>query len=111
MGRATGPGGQLRRLARLLDLGSIRRIAGATLVVNLLGNGLRFLFQFVYARWLGPVGYGHMVLALSWSTQLAPPSTLGLNYSVISFLPEYEAHRRFGLVRGLVPFPATFARE
>lgn len=92
----------IRRALGGLSGGSIARVASATFVVNVLSSGLRFLFQLVYARWMGPVGYGQMVVALGWASQLAPASTLGLNYAVMSFLPEYEAQRRPGLMRGLL---------
>lgn len=69
--------------------------------VRIGGAGLIFVAQVVLARWLSPEQYG--IFANVWVVFVLVGgwSTLGIGGSMIRFVPEYRAHGRENLLRGL----------
>ncbi len=65
------------------------------------GAGIIFIAHVALARWLSPAQYG--IFANIWVAFILVGgwASLGLGGSMIRFVPEYRAHDRFDMLRGL----------
>jgi O-antigen/teichoic acid export membrane protein len=73
-----------------------------TFIVKVVGAGLLFGLHILLARLLGVTQYGTYVYTLSWINILLIPSTLGLDTSLVRFIPAYKVQGKWGLLRGIL---------
>src|SRR5690606_7040884 len=85
-----------------LGLRRVARGAGGSLVAQVAGLGLGYVLHVCLAQWMGVDGYGLYTYVLAWTALLALPAAAGLPISVIRFLPAYQAHQQWGLLRGFL---------
>ena len=85
------------------NIGAIlARASSGALIVMVAGAGLAFLSQVLFARILGAAEYGIYIYVLTWINLLSIAVTLGLNTSLLRFVPAYIARLEWGLLRGLL---------
>lgn len=85
------------------NIGAIlARASSGALIVMVAGAGLAFLSQVLIARILGATEYGIYIYVLTWINLLSIAVTLGLNTSLLRFVPAYIARLEWGLLRGLL---------
>jgi len=85
------------------NIGAIlARASSGALIVMVAGAGLAFLSQVLFARILGAAEYGIYIYVLTWINLLSIAVTLGLNTSLLRFVPAYIAQLEWGLLRGLL---------
>lgn len=80
----------------------LARASSGALIVMVAGAGLAFLSQVLFARILGAAEYGIYIYVLTWVNLLSIAVTLGLNTSLLRFVPAYIAQLEWGLLRGLL---------
>lgn len=80
----------------------LARASGGALIVLIGGAGLAFLSQILFARILGAAEYGIYIYVLTWINLLSIAVTLGLDTSLLRFVPAYIARLEWGLLRGLL---------
>lgn len=85
-----------------LGLRRVARGAGGSLVAQVAGLGLGYVLHVCLAQWMGVDGYGLYTYVLAWTALLALPAAAGFPISVIRFLPAYQAHKQWGLLRGFL---------
>lgn len=94
------------RLDRLLAAGDARGAAGRmSLVVflaRLVNAAIAFLSQVLLARYMGSFEYGIFVVVWVTMVILGSISCLGLNASVVRFIPEYRARGQLAELRGIL---------
>ena len=92
-----------RRLVRKDgDRGHAQRMAILAFLIRVASAGIAYLLQIALARWMGSFEYGIFVFVWVWVLILGGVAPLGLNTSVIRFIPEYMETRNFALLRGLL---------
>jgi O-antigen/teichoic acid export membrane protein len=82
----------------------VRLARGAVfaLIIQVLGAGLTYLSQIVFARWMGISQFGVYAYLTAWTTILALLAGLGFPLSVLRFIPEYRAHGDYQRLRGVI---------
>lgn len=103
----SGPVGWAVETARRLiskdgDRSRAQRMAIFAFLIRVASAGVAYLLQIALARWMGSFEYGIFVFVWVWVLILGGIAPLGLNTSVIRFIPEYTETRRFALLRGLL---------
>jgi O-antigen/teichoic acid export membrane protein len=68
------------------------------------GALLAYVVQVVFARWLGPGGYGAFSIALAVTQGVAIVAAFGMPLGVLRFVPQYIASRDRAHLRGLLRF-------
>ncbi len=96
------PGGTA--LSRQLARGSI--VAFGTYVG---AAGLTYGSQLLLARAMGADGFGIYAYAFAWITMLAYLAVLGFDVSLLRFIPAYQAHGDWSLLRGVVRYAERWA--
>lgn len=90
------------------DKGAKRQLAdllwsGAIAVVGLGGGTIfRYLSRILFARWIGPSGYGSYTFAIAVAQLAAVVAGLGLGTGAIRFIPKYNEHHDWARLRGFV---------
>src|SRR4051794_12584893 len=83
--------------------GGFRRHAMTTTGIQIVGVSVRYLSQAALARWLRVEQFGQYTYALNLGQLSATPCDLGLESSVVRFVPEYrvrgDAEREAAIVR------------
>ncbi len=92
-------------IARLRDKSgsaSAKRGALFAFAIRVASAGIAYLSQILLARWIGAFEFG--IFAYVWVIVLilGGLSTIGLNTSVLRFLPEYRETGKFDLYRGFL---------
>ena len=80
----------------------LARAAGGSFVVMLLGSLLAFGINILLARLLGVSHYGTYVYALTWINLLSLFCKVGMDTSLLRFVPAYNAKGEWSLLRGLL---------
>jgi O-antigen/teichoic acid export membrane protein len=75
---------------------------GGSVIVRISGAALAFGIQVALARVIGAEQFGIYVLALSWVGILAVVARLGLDVSVVRFVPQYRLRAEWPLLHGLL---------
>jgi O-antigen/teichoic acid export membrane protein len=83
---------------------AILRGAALTLAITAGGVIATYVLQMLLARWLGVAAYGVYVYVWSWASLLAVGATLGFPTALVRFIPEYQAQRDPGQLRGIVRY-------
>ncbi|GGD11917.1 oligosaccharide flippase family protein [Pyruvatibacter mobilis] len=84
------------------DLGSVLRGAASVLAIRVAGAGITFMSMVLLARWMGAFEFGIYAYVWTWVILLGTMAPLGLNTSVLRFIPEYVARRRWRRLWGLL---------
>jgi len=79
-----------------------RRGALTAFAIRILSAGLAYASQVLLARWIGVEEFGVFAYCWVWLTILGILAPIGLNTSVLRFLPQYQSEGRLALFRGLV---------
>ena len=82
--------------------GQIGRAAFAAFAVRVLSAAIAYLTQVVLARWMGGAEYGIFVWVWVWVLILGGMSSLGLQVSLIRYVPQYLERQQFGLLAGVL---------
>lgn len=93
-------------MAEITDASSARGRAGRAALnafaVRMMSAGIAYLSQVLLARWMGASDYGVFVWVWIWVLILGGLSSLGMNITLIRFVPEYEEQGRRDLLRGVL---------
>ncbi|NND48826.1 MAG: oligosaccharide flippase family protein, partial [Rhizobiales bacterium] len=108
---------QPRRLAELVrelllgkdDRAHARRGAVFAFSIRVVSAALAYISQVLLARWMGAEEYGIFAYCWVWLTILGILTPIGLNTSVLRFLPQYEKRGELGLYHGLLRGSRTIA--
>lgn len=95
----TGDGNQDDVLARRVARGSV-----AAFVVFVAGIGLTYCSQLIVARVIGADSYGVYAYVFAWMTVLAYVAALGLDTSLLRYVPMYQARGEWSFLRGIVRY-------
>lgn len=91
-----------RELGLSTTIGSIiAHAAASTMGMQVLSLGLAFATQLLLANLLSSAEYGTYILVLTWISILAPLATLGLDTSLVSYMPKYLTSQNWSLFRGI----------
>ncbi len=97
------------RLGRLLawrdrqgGSAKVGQAALAAFAIRVLSAAIAYLTQVILARWMGSTEYGIFVWVWVWVLILGGLSSLGLQLSVIRFVPQYLALQQMDLLAGVL---------
>jgi len=82
--------------------GVLARGATGVFLVKVIGAGLVFILQIIFARLLGPKQYGIYVYAWTVVNILAIFSLLGFQTSLVRFIAEYNIKKQWNLFLGIL---------
>ena len=101
---------QLRRLntpstaVRKILRSGIARGASGVFISNILGSAVAFGVNILLTRSLGVSEFGRYAYIMVWINLLSSISLLGLDQTIIRFIPEYRSQQKWQAARGLVGF-------
>ena len=81
--------------------GIVGQAALAAFAIRVLSAAIAYLSQVVLARWMGSTEYGIFVWVWVWVLILGGLSSLGLQLSVIRYVPQYLALQQMDLLAGV----------
>ena len=81
---------------------SVFHKAAIALLLQVLGIGIAYLMQVLFARWLGVAQYGIYEYVISIGTLLGFLAALGLPNCLLRFIPKYTVGEDWGKLRGIV---------
>ncbi|MEQ8745608.1 polysaccharide biosynthesis C-terminal domain-containing protein [Pyruvatibacter sp.] len=84
------------------DLAAVLRGAASVMLIRIAGAGITFASMVLLARWMGAFEFGIYAYVWTWVILLGTMAPLGLNTSILRFVPEYIARSRWGRLRGLL---------
>lgn len=84
------------------ERGKAGRAALNAFAVRILSAGIAYFSQILLARWMGSADYGVFVWVWIWVLILGGLSSLGMNITLIRFVPEYEEQGKPDLLRGVL---------
>jgi len=76
--------------------------AASVMTVRIVGAGIAYSLQVLLAQWLGASEYGIFAYAWVWMTILGYLAPLGMNASVVRFIPDYLSRKRWWRVKGVI---------
>jgi O-antigen/teichoic acid export membrane protein len=91
-------------LSRRLARGSIVAFA-----IHVCGAGLTYCSQLLIARAIGADGFGIYAYVFASMTMLAYLAVLGFDVSLLRFIPDYQAHGDWPLLRGVIRYAERWA--
>ncbi|MEP3277938.1 MAG: polysaccharide biosynthesis C-terminal domain-containing protein [Stappiaceae bacterium] len=91
------------------DRARAQRLALITYMVRIFSAGLAFVTQIIMARLMSGHEYGIFVVVWTWVIVLGGVASLGLVTACVRLVPEYLAHEKFELLRGLLLQSRLFA--
>lgn len=89
-------------LERQSDSGEILRGGALVFLIQVVGVGVMYTCQVLLAQWAGASEFGLYAYAWTWVTIFAVLTPLGLNESVLRFVPAHTAKGEWPLVRGFL---------
>lgn len=84
------------------DLGSVLRGAASVMAIRVTGACVSFVSMVLLARWMGAFEFGIYAYVWTWIIFVGTMAPLGLNTSLMRFIPEYMARQRWGRIWGLL---------
>lgn len=84
------------------DSAKAQRGAAFAFGIRIASAAIAYLSQVLLARWMGVFEFGVFAYVWVFVIILGGLSTIGLNTSVLRFLPEYREQARWGLFRGFL---------
>jgi O-antigen/teichoic acid export membrane protein len=84
------------------DTSLVRRLAGAAFLIRVISAGIAFVAQILLARWMGGFEFGIYIYAWTWVLLIGGMVDLGLGSAAQRFIPEYNEHKQFALLRGFI---------
>lgn len=84
------------------SLSALAEEASTVFGARVIGTGLSFVVQVLFARWAGPDQYGIYSYVMAWTALLSTFSGLGFQHAIVRFIPEYESTQTWGLLRGVI---------
>lgn len=95
-----------KKLSGLLDnaddLASVLRGAASVMAIRVAGACVSFVSLALLARWMGAFEFGIYAYVWTWIIFIGTMAPLGLNTSLMRFIPEYMARQRWGRIWGLL---------
>jgi O-antigen/teichoic acid export membrane protein len=82
--------------------GNLTLTTAGMVALKVVYSGLWFVIGIVLTRSLGASGYGAYAYALSWAVMLNVFAVCGLDRLVLRQVAAHQAHRQWGLLRGLL---------
>jgi O-antigen/teichoic acid export membrane protein len=76
--------------------------AGTVLGARVVGAGLSYVVQVLFARWAGPDHYGAYSYAMAWTALLSTMGGLGLPQAIVRYVSEYQNEERWMYLKGVV---------
>lgn len=105
-------GSQAQSKTPLLNTDNLRshllRGAAGSFVVQIGFAGLSFINALVFARMLGPEGYGAYANAIAWVTMIVIPASFGLGTSLIREVAIYYSQKEWASLKGILRFANSF---
>jgi len=80
----------------------LARGASGAFSVSILGVVMAFITNLMLARIMGVTQFGIYIYALTWMNLLVLVSQLGMNTSLLRFIPSYNVNAEWGLLRGIL---------
>lgn len=84
------------------DLASVLRGAASVMAIRVAGACVSFVSLALLARWMGAFEFGIYAYVWTWIIFVGTMAPLGLNTSLMRFIPEYMARQRWGRIWGLI---------
>lgn len=84
------------------DSARAQRGAAFAFAIRVASAAIAFLSQILLARWMGAFEFGIFAYVWVFVIILGSLSTIGLNTSVLRFLPEYREQAKWGLFKGFL---------
>ncbi|MEO0963193.1 MAG: lipopolysaccharide biosynthesis protein, partial [Pseudomonadota bacterium] len=84
------------------DLASVLRGAASVMAIRVAGACVSFISLALLARWMGAFEFGIYAYVWTWIIFVGTMAPLGLNTSLMRFIPEYMARQRWGRIWGLL---------
>lgn len=84
------------------SLPSLVTEAGTALSARVVGAGLSYVVQVLFARWAGPDHYGAYSYAMAWAALLSTVSGLGLPQAIVRYVSEYQNAEQWTYLKGVV---------
>lgn len=84
------------------ERGRTQRDALVAFAIRIASAGILYLSQVALARWMGTFDYGIYVFVWTWVLVLGGLASLGLNHTVMRFVPEYRTTGEDSLLRGML---------
>jgi O-antigen/teichoic acid export membrane protein len=98
----------LRGLAqRVLDSAEAGRAVRGTasfLIIQVFGVGITYIVNVLFARYLGPDGFGTFIYAYTWRALLVIPAVFGLTGASLRFVPAYLGAEDWSSLAGFLGF-------
>ncbi|MHA1545589.1 MAG: lipopolysaccharide biosynthesis protein, partial [Alphaproteobacteria bacterium] len=91
------------------DRAAARRGAMFAFAIRVASAAIAYFAQVLLARWMGAHEYGIFAYVWVWVILLGTLAALGLNTSVLRFIPEYVSRRQHDHVRGFLLGSRVFA--
>ncbi|MHA1523413.1 MAG: lipopolysaccharide biosynthesis protein, partial [Alphaproteobacteria bacterium] len=91
------------------DRAAARRGAIFAFAIRVASAAIAYFAQVLLARWMGAHEYGIFAYVWVWVILLGTLAALGLNTSVLRFIPEYVSRRQHDHVRGFLLGSRVFA--
>ncbi len=92
----------LGHLGGASDLAAVFRGAASVMAIRIAGAGITFASMVLLARWMGAFEFGIYAYAMTWVILVGTIAPLGLNTSILRFVPEYIARARWARLWGLL---------
>ena len=90
------------RLSQTEHLASVLRGAASVLAIRVAGAAITYVSMVLLARWMGAFEFGIYAYVWTWVILIGTMAPLGLNTSILRFVPEYTARARWGRLWGLL---------
>lgn len=85
-----------------IHINAVIKGAASVMTIRIVGAGIAYSLQVLLAQWLGASEYGIFAYAWVWMTILGYLAPLGMNASVVRFIPDYLSRQRWWRVKGVV---------
>lgn len=90
------------RLGGATHLAAVFRGAASVLAIRVAGAGLTYISMVLLARWMGAFEFGIYAYVWTFVILVGTMAPLGLNTSILRFVPEYMTRARWGRLWGLL---------
>lgn len=84
------------------DRATMQRTAALAFAIRVLNAAVVYLSQILLARWMGSFEFGIYAFVWVWVTILGPVAVLGLDTTLLRYVPEYAQARDNDRLRGIL---------